>query len=110
MKKIKASDGMGAHEISKIRSALRQVWQRSLARRLVVKRCERKKDKDIFYECEECEREVPQIKIDHIVQVGDLDEGFLQRLFCPSAGLQGLCKKCHDEKTKAERAEKKKRA
>lgn len=106
MKKNKAMDGLGPHEISKIRSAVRQVWHRSMARRLVVKRCT---DADGFLHCEECDKKVPQIKIDHIEAVGDVNEGFIQRMFCTSEGLQGLCKKCHQLKTNRERAEKKSR-
>jgi len=46
---------------------------------------------------------VPKIYVDHIQAVGDVDEGFLKRMFVPSTELQGLCKQCHDKKTKAER-------
>lgn len=104
LKKNKKTDGLGAYEISKIRSAIRLVWQRSLSRSLVTKRCSVGND---FYKCEQCQSIVPKIAIDHIVQVGDLNDGFIPRLFCPSSGLQGLCKKCHGEKTKTERAQKK---
>jgi hypothetical protein len=68
---------------------------------------------DGFFYCEQCKEKCPQIKIDHIVACGDLDGGFLARLFCPSSGLQGLCKSCHDAKTRDERKvaqEKKKQA
>lgn len=93
-------DGLGAHEIKKIRSAIRLVWHRSHARRLVVIRCT---GKDGFFRCELCAKKTPQIKIDHIRRVGDVDDGFIARLFCPSNELQGLCVSCHNEKTKAER-------
>ena len=53
--------------------------------------------------CELCGERAPKIFIDHKIQVGELDEGFLERLFCASHGLQGLCKACHDAKTKLER-------
>lgn len=107
-KKIEKTDGLGPLEVKKIRSALRLVWHRSHARRLVVIRCTAP---DGFTFCEKCEKTTPQLKIDHIKNVGDVDEGFIKRLFCASKELQGLCKKCHDEKTKLERARaKKKRA
>lgn len=101
MKKNKPSDGLGPLEIAKIRNSIRLVWQRSHPRRVAVKRCTRP---DGFKVCEKCAEVTPDIKIDHIIQVGDLDEGFLKRLFCSSTGLQGLCRSCHNEKTKAERA------
>lgn len=50
---------------------------------------------------------MPKIKIDHIVEVGDVDAGFIARLFCPSSGLRALCNDCHNEKTKLERQFKK---
>lgn len=98
--KIAKSDGLGPLEIRKIRSAIRQVWHRSYARLLCAKRCI---GKDGFSYCEKCSKKAPKVYIDHIVAVGDVDGGFLERLFCPSEKLQGLCKKCHDEKTKLER-------
>lgn len=99
-KKLEKTDGLGPLEIKKIRSALRLVWHRSHARRLAVKRCT---GDDGFSYCEKCFDKVPKIHIDHIYNVGDVDGGHIARLFCPSSQLQGLCKKCHNEKTKIER-------
>lgn len=99
-KKIQHTDGLGPHEVKKIRSALRLVWHRSHARKLAVTRCT---GKDGFTFCEACFEKTPKLKVDHIKACGDVDAGFLKRLFCPSSELQGLCKKCHDAKTKAER-------
>ena len=98
--KIKKTDGLGQYEIGKIRSAMRIVWHRSRARQLVVKRCLAAGG---FSVCERCFDTVPKIYVDHINAVGDVDAGFIRRLFCPSSELQGICKKCHDEKTQAER-------
>lgn len=100
MKKLEKTDGMGPLEVKKIRSALRLVWHRCYSRSLVTKRCT---DGEGYPFCERCLKRTPQLKIDHITQVGELDGGFLKRLFCPSEELQGLCKKCHTEKTKEER-------
>lgn len=100
-KKIEKVDGLGPHEIKKIRSAIRLVWHRSFARSLVVKRCV---GKDGFARCEQCKKKTPHLKIDHIKNVGDVDGGFIERLFCPSWELQGLCHECHKIKTKMERA------
>ena len=100
--KIKPTDGLGPYEIAKLRSALRQCWQRSKARKEAMKRCTRA---DGHLYCEMCNAMKPQkqFKIDHIVAVGLMDEGHIARLFCPSSGLMGLCDTCHKEKTKAER-------
>lgn len=95
------TDGLGIHEIKKIRASLRQVWHRSYARRLCVDRCV---GRGGFSYCEKCTKRAPKVLIDHIEKVGDVDDGFIARLFCPSTGLQGLCKKCHDLKTKQEKA------
>jgi hypothetical protein len=98
--KLMKTDGLGPLEIKKIRTALRLVWHRSHARQLVVKRCT---GPDGFLYCEACGKKTPAIKIDHIVPCGDVDEGIIRRMFCPSTGLQGMCKTCHNEKTKEER-------
>lgn len=99
--KLKPIDGLGPYEIKRIRSALRLVWQRSQARRFVVKRCTRKNG---YTYCEKCLKRTPQFKVDHIEACGDvLDGGYIARLFTPSQNLQGLCKACHDAKTKQER-------
>lgn len=99
-KKVQITDGLGPHEIKRIRAAIRQVWHRSFARALVVKRC---LGRGGFSYCEQCKKRAPKIFIDHIQTVGEVDSGFIERLFCPSGALQGLCKTCHDHKTKMER-------
>lgn len=109
-RKAPKTDGLGVREIAQIRSAIRQVWQRCHARALVIKRCT---NGEGFARCESkaCFKRGhvhPKIYVDHVERVGDLDGGFIDRLFVPSSGLQGLCKKCHDEKTKEERRSAKK--
>lgn len=99
-KKLEKTDGLGPHEIKQIRSAIRLVWQRSHARKLCVQRCTKK---DGYTYCEKCKSRTPKLKVDHIKQVGDLDHGFIPRLFCPSKKLQGLCPECHGIKTSLER-------
>lgn len=93
-------DGLSPEIIKKVRSAIRIIWQRSHARKLVVKRCTRK---DGFTYCEKCKECTPKLKVDHIERVGDVDGGFIQRLFVSSFFLQGLCPPCHNDKTKMER-------
>lgn len=105
--KLKPMDGLGPYEKKKIRNAVRQVWHRSLARKLCV---ERAKDKSGFHVCEKCGRRNPNNKIDHIHKVGEVDSGFIGRMFVPADFLQALCKKCHDLKTKEENAAAKKAA
>lgn len=96
----KKVDGLSPKDVQKIRSAIRQIWHRSYPRKLCVNRAIRKNG---FSYCEQCEKKVPKVYIDHKINVGDVDAGFIIRLFCPSKDLQALCKKCHDAKTKLER-------
>lgn len=105
-RKLKKTDGLGPLEVKKIRTALRLVWQRAYSRKLVVLRCTKA---DGFTYCEKCDEATPALKVDHIEKVGDLDTGFIARLFIPSSGLQGLCRECHNEKTKVERREAKRK-
>lgn len=103
-------DGLGSHLKSKIRSAMREVWHRSEARKIVVKRVDAK---DGFSYCEhkDCKlkrKKYPKTYIDHIENVGDVDSGFIERMFVSSDKLQALCKYHHDLKTKQERASKNK--
>ena len=93
-------DGLSPKDVEKIRSAIRKVWMWSYPRRLAKERC---KNEQGFFVCELCEKVTPTIHVDHITPVGQLDEGFFTRLYCPSSQLQSLCKKCHNEKTKEER-------
>lgn len=93
--------GIGSIEKAAIRSAIRLVWQRtSKAREICKKRAFIEKG---MYRCEICSDVVGDIKIDHNVEVGDLDSGYLERLWCPSSELTAMCAKCHNEKTKEER-------
>jgi len=93
--------GLGPAEIAKIRQANRQLWQRSsLARKIVVKRC---LQPDGFSKCEQCSEICAKIAVDHTNKVGAVDGGYLDRLWVSSNEMTGLCKKCHDAKTKEER-------
>ncbi len=94
-------DGLGPHEKKKIRAAVRQVWHRSYARKLCV---DRSTDSSGYSVCELCKKRNPKNKIDHIHTVGEVGPGFIERMFVPSSQLQALCKKCHDAKTRVERA------
>lgn len=99
-KKLEVVDGLGPRDIKRIRSALRDVWRWSHARKLCTKRAELPHN---YFRCEQCRLRVPKIFIDHIRRVGAVDRGFIERLFCPSTELQALCGKCHTAKTRQER-------
>lgn len=100
-KKRQKVDGLSPDDIKKIRSAIRQVWSWSTPKRLCLVRTQHA---DGFSRCELCKEKTPKVFVDHIVPVGDVDAGFIERLFCSSLGLQGLCKACHEAKTREERA------
>lgn len=109
-KKDPPIDGLGSKQVKMIRKCLRQAWMWSSdARRIVLKRCKIPNDPDGMSRCEnkKCKRRrVIAVKVDHIYKCGDvLDPGYIRRAFCPSEFLQGLCKKCHDKKTRKEREE-----
>jgi len=105
--KLAKTDGLGPLEVKKIRAALRLVWHQNYTQKLVVDRCT---NAEGYTFCEQCDKRTPKLKIDHIVNCGDVDEGFIKRMFCPSSGLQGLCHECHKAKTREERARAKKPA
>lgn len=100
--KEKPIDGLGPKDIKRIRAAVRQVWHWSYSKKLVIRRSTAP---DGFSYCEACNKKCPKVYVDHKSKVGDVDAGFIKRMFIPSRFLQALCKKCHDKKTKAERDE-----
>lgn len=102
--KTKPQDGgLDAKTIERIRKALRQVWHwTSYSRKLCIKRA--LFGTRGFSKCEGCREVVPKVYADHIEPCGTVDAGFLDRLFVSSKHLQALCKRCHDAKTRDERA------
>ncbi len=102
-------DGLGPRDLERLHKAVRQVWQWSHAWRLAKKRA---LHADGFYRCEnrKCKQRgkpVPNVSVDHIQPVGEVGgRNYIQRMFVPSRKLQCWCKKCHDAKTRKERAEK----
>ena len=99
-----------------IRSALRQKsrWWKPIVQCKMAARRDYKgplKRQKFEYQCNHCKQWFPEkkINIDHIIPAGSLncaaDLGpFVERLFCEVDNLQCLCEKCHDVKTKAEKA------
>lgn len=60
------------------------------------------------YRCAMCEECFPQsgVQVDHVIAIGktQLWDEFIEKLFCEKDNLQVVCKPCHKEKTKKERA------
>ena len=63
------------------------------------------------YTCCTCKQKfkATEVEVDHKVPAGSLKDYedlpmFVKRLFCPKEQLQVICKPCHKEKTKNERA------
>lgn len=105
-KKAPHSDGFGPRERQRVTNAIRNVWYQCRARKLVIQRCT---DRRGYTWCEKCGQRTPKLKTDHIEPCGAVDSvGYIQRLFCGSDKLQGLCKECHDIKTYAETPRKRK--
>lgn len=98
-----------------IRAALRQKsrWWKPIAQAKAEAKRKYKgpnKRQQWEYQCNECKNWFPdkQVNVDHILPAGSLNcaqdlPGFVERLFCEVDGLQCLCTKCHDKKTKSEK-------
>lgn len=98
-----------------IRSALRQKsrwWKPITQCKLKARRPYKgpNKRQKFEYQCNNCKEWFPdkRVNVDHITPAGTLRSaadlpGFVERLFCEIDGLQVLCSKCHDEKTKKEK-------
>lgn len=96
---------------SKIRSALRKIWLYSPERRAAKSRCRVGIGK---YRCEQCDKIVKKIEIDHLTPLGATPgsrlssssttwDGLINALFCPASGMRGLCNACHSEVTLKQR-------
>lgn len=95
-----ADGGISAKQKQQLRSAIRQVWSWSKARKICIARAT---GPDGFGVCEKCMETVAKLYADHIIPCGDLDGGYFDRTFVPSTELQAICKRCHDRKTRLER-------
>lgn len=116
---------------SKIVNKIRSVWRYSNLRKQIRKRCEvdqhyylelpRKikgkiktiKVKFSYYRCEKCRKLTDHVDIDHKIPAVDPVLGwqgydiFIERLFCNSDNLWGLCLICHGKKTTKENSKRK---
>jgi len=110
--KLPQIDGLGPRDLARLHKAVRQVWSWSHTWRLAKKRA---LHSDGFYRCEnpKCKQKgkpVPHVAVDHIHPVGEVGgPKYIQRMFVPSRMLQCWCKRCHDAKTRQERAAKTKK-
>jgi 5-methylcytosine-specific restriction endonuclease McrA len=87
-------------------SALRRIWRWSKARKEVKRETKR---------CCDCKAALTEkaVKVDHIKPVGRFvpeENPYIMKLFCPKSNLQGMCRICHNKKTKREREERKRNA
>lgn len=100
-KQVPKCDGFGVAERKAVHAAVRLVWQRSLSRRLAIKRAT---DSEGYLCCEQCGTRTPKAHVDHIEPVGEVGGvDYVARMFAPSTGLRVLCPPCHKIKTKEER-------
>ena len=89
-----------------IMTSLRQASYKWPSRNLALKEARISRG---VYECAGCKSHFgrKEIQVDHIIPVMPLNGSddfnvILERLFCPSEGLQILCKPCHKDKTDLE--------
>lgn len=92
-------DGFTQKDKAYVADACRRIWGWSRAKALCLERAEGPNGLPIC-ENEKCLKEVQKVQVDHITPAGTVDNGYLDRLFCPSSKLQALCKRCHKRKTK----------
>ena len=92
-------------DIAKLVSKSREVWRQSENYQTVKKTSKVPKQTGWFF-CKKCGQIREVIKIDHIEAIGKqptnmMEFGpWLEKLFCSSENLQGLCSDCHKSKTK----------
>lgn len=104
MKRLAKVDGWGPAEKKAVHAAVRLVWQRSLSRRLAVKRAT---DDEGYIRCEACCQRTPKSHVDHLEPVGEVGgPDYIPRMFVPSHKLRVLCPPCHKPKTARERKRK----
>ncbi len=98
-KKYEKIDGLSERDKELLIRGIMKVWQWSTPHKLCIARAT---DAKGFGKCELCKKRVPKLYVDHIVPRGTWDNGYIDRTFIPSIGLQATCKKCHQPKTNEE--------
>jgi len=94
----------------KLRSAIRLIWSRSAERRAILKAAlQSDPEQGKFFRCPACQRDYPDWagEVDHIIAIGPLEHWqdtvlFIQKMFFSPQRL--ICKTCHRQKTKLDRA------
>lgn len=90
---------------SRLISAIAKVWMWWEPRQEVKNRC---KIRTGWWKCETCKRETERLEIDHIEPVILPKDGFIDwntyiaSKFVTSDKLRGICRECHQQKTKEE--------
>lgn len=99
-----------------IRSALRSAFMKYPVRSHAKRAAMVDTDEGARYRCATCDELflTGEVQVDHVNPCGSLKTyddlpGFVERLFCELDGFQVLCKGCHQTKTNAERAARKKK-
>jgi len=95
-----------------IASALRAVWKISDQRKECLKRSKVKGVANAHL-CSWCEKITTDWSVDHVRRVGvrpgsrnattETWDSYIENMFCPTFGLQTLCRQCHHYKTQAEK-------
>lgn len=103
-----ADQGFPLHQY--IKSGIDRIWQywppANEAKRLAYKGKNKKKQDQ--WECAHCKKVYIKVFKDHIEPVDDPYKGFqgwdiyVKRKFIPTAGIQILCKECHQVKSNKE--------
>ena len=98
-----------------IRNALRSAFQKYPVKHAAKRQALELTDNGGRYRCASCSElfRGSDVHVDHIEPCGSLKTfddlpGFVERMFCEVEGFQILCKPCHQDKTNAERAARKK--
>lgn len=99
-KSARKFDGYNPYIKQQIRNAIREIWRNSAAWKIAKNRV---LQPDGMSRCEECNNLFAKTAIDHIIACGELDSGFIDRMFVPSIGLKSLCGECHSIKSSEDR-------
>lgn len=88
---------------AKLRTATRQIWMWSPARREALKKAKIGKGREALYQCAVCPKQVPHycVDVDHVIPCGEFSNyeqyaEWCYRLF--EGELRVLCKPCHLER------------
>lgn len=95
-------------DIRKLISKSREVWRQSQNYQQAKKGCKIPL-RTGWFKCNMCGRDTEKIQIDHVMPIGVEPDKlgqfgvWLDRVFCSTTNLQGLCSDCHKIKGKEDR-------